>query len=183
MKYHVLFYNYGSYLQRQKDANEKGAVCYFELHFNSSVNPSARGIEVLVAHNASEKTIKWASIIASALQSILKTPLRHNNGVKKLKKGERGDNNIAHTKMPAVLVEPCFISNWSEVLNYMDNFIKCVKAMYFSITKMFSEGLVALSVGHKGTGKKGAKIVNIPYYEEDLAEQTLFFVKRFLEKL
>lgn len=176
---------YGDYKYRQKFANEDDAVLYIEHHFNSSYTPKADYSLALVGSNASETSIKIGNYYANRVAEEFGISSR---GCVKTKFGRRGDYNLRYTKMPAVLLEPLFVSNMTHV-NFIleDNGIERLsECLVDTITKFFKEGLIAFSVGHKYKRTKphdrGASVKGRPEYTEaDLAEWVLWTTKCKLE--
>ncbi len=86
--------------------------CLFtmELHFNSGPT-GARGCEILV-HTKNMLAIRIADAITDQLEYKFGIRQRDQDGVKELKKGDRGAYNITALEdigvMAALLVEPCF---------------------------------------------------------------------------
>ena len=88
-----------------------------ELHFNASVDKFANGIETL-AIATNPVTCGIASAMSHSFQQSTGNKLRHGNGVKRLFTGDRGYVNLTYAgDKPAVLVEPFFGSNTSDVSN------------------------------------------------------------------
>jgi len=180
----VKFYT-GNYPDRQKQANSDKAICYLEGHFNASDNPRAGGIEIIIADNASRATRKWAEFLVTHFNFTLQTRIRHVNGIKEVSKGERGWKNIFHTKMPAVLIEPLFITNPKELKLFDEKKDTLAYIIAGSIKTIFPDGgLIGLSIGHKGKesnpNDKGAKAVD-GRWEADLVEKLLLGAKNFFE--
>ncbi|AGW15052.1 glucosaminidase domain-containing protein [Megalodesulfovibrio gigas] len=154
-KYMVKFYS-GNYSVRQKSANADKCICYAEHHFNSA-DPSANYALAVVAANASLTSINWGMWYAQAAASLLGTkvfsPSSTWPGVALGGIDGRGNENLLYTDMPAILLEPLFVSNpkqaaqlkqatWQDAL---------AKTLADSIRKFFPDGgLVAFSIGHKG---------------------------------
>ncbi|HCR12059.1 MAG TPA: glucosaminidase domain-containing protein [Solidesulfovibrio sp.] len=154
-RYKVRFYS-GDYLVRQKAANADKCICYVEHHFNSA-GPTANYALVVVAKNASLTTINWGMRYAKAVASLLGTavfaPASPWPGVAIGGIDGRGNGNLLYAEMPAILLEPLFVSNpkqaaqlkqatWQEAL---------AKILADSICEFFPDGgLVAFSIGHKG---------------------------------
>lgn len=96
--------------ERVNAANNAKADFFISIHLNASTNPSANGVEVLyfgteISHSIGGK--KLASIISREISNSLKI---RNRGAKK-----RSDLYVLkHTSMPAVIVEPLFITNPEE---------------------------------------------------------------------
>lgn len=96
---------------------KRGFNCSLEPHKNA-FNGKAHGFEILCLHD-DELSIDVAEILAQAFKE--KYPdrrLRHGNGVKKIRKGDRGYYNLRDAKragmMIALLSESFFIDNPNE---------------------------------------------------------------------
>lgn len=160
-KYKVRFYS-GEYPARQKAANADKCICYVEHHFNSA-GPTANYALVVVAKNASVTTLDWGMRYAKAAASLLGTevfaPASSWPGVAIGGIDGRGNGNLLYAEMPAILLEPLFVSNpkqaaqlkqatWQDAL---------AKILADSICMSFPDGgLVAFSIGHKGKPSKPA---------------------------
>lgn len=91
----------------------------FELHFNA-FKKVAFGTECLIAENGGryqdyKKCFELADILTDRFSEIYNMRERHDDGVKAVEKGDRGEYNlrIMHriTKTPvALLFEPCFMN-------------------------------------------------------------------------
>lgn len=91
----------------------------FELHFNA-YKKVAFGTECLIAdkgerHQDKRKCHEFADILTDRFSEIYRMRERHDDGVKTVEKGDRGEYNlrIMHkvTKAPvALLFEPCFMN-------------------------------------------------------------------------
>lgn len=180
---------FGDYYHRQRDANRAGAVFYIEHHFNSDYKGVGNYCGVLIGHNASKKSEEVALLYAELISKEFDLQKGFNNGVKKLKRGERGDYNLRYTSMPAILVEPMFISNSNHIkmLFEEDGFNRLAKCLAETIKQSFPEGLIALSVGHKYKRTKpndrGALVRGRPEYTEaDISEWVLWKTKCILER-
>lgn len=152
-KYNVRFF-WGDYSDRQNAANAAKAVCYVEQHFNSAT-PAATGVEVIVGKNASKKSKDWAALYAEKVSKEFLIPVRspETKGVIVGGRGGRGDGNIRLTNMPAILLEPCFVSNPKEALIVRSTSGQKAlgKILAETIQTMFPDGgTIAFSVGHKG---------------------------------
>lgn len=203
-KYTVKFYT-GDYPERQEAANRDKAICYVEHHFNSKEydDPKATAdnpIMTIVAHNAGDVSKRWAALYSSLVQKGLKHagldfPLFAGTGVLQREHKERGDYNLRFTKMPAILVEPMWISDMqsakallgisthplqNKVLDYL------AAALADSVKLIFPDGgLVAASVGHLGKTSqpfdRGAPITGMVSNPEKIAEAglALYVMRRF----
>jgi len=188
-KYSVQFFM-GDYPYRQMLANEAGVDVYIEQHFNSGPKEADYCMAV-VAHNASEKSIEIAETYADFVSNRFKIPKFKGNpeGVKKCKFRERGDFNLRFTKMPAVLLEPLFVSNAEHVKILIDKqgYYDLAEILVDTIRKHFPNGAkVGFSVGHKYKRKspldRGAPVRGYPeFFEADIAEWVLWIARSMLE--
>src|SRR6185436_9363941 len=108
--YTVKFYK-GDYYKRQQDANADHAAAYVEHHFNSSSSDQANYATVVVGSNASQTSRKWGCWYAKAIAELFGTRVGGEQGILVGGWNGRGDGNLKHTNMPAVLLEPLFASN------------------------------------------------------------------------
>jgi N-acetylmuramoyl-L-alanine amidase len=188
MKFTVKFYT-GNYITRQRAANADGCICYGEHHFNACDVPTANYPTVIVANNASRKSKDWAwdyhvRICAefNAIVGRASTPVRVGGY------GGRGNANLVHTAMPAILVEPLFASNptHAKVIRSPEGQARLAKCLADSIRAAFPKGgLVAFSVGHKGKRNnprdRGCAVHGAKLKEADYAEMVLAKAKELLE--
>lgn len=151
MAYTVKFYK-GDYLQRQQAANADRAVAYVEHHFNSSASPSAGYAVVVVGSNASSTSRNWGRWYARAVADQFGTQVGGDGGILVGGWAGRGDGNVKHTRMPAVLLEPLFASNpqQADAIRSEAGQAALARILAESIRRFFPDGgLVAFSVGHK----------------------------------
>jgi len=188
----------GDYSVRQRKANELGAICYLEAHFNASTTSTASYTLVLVAHNGSEKSISWADYFSDLVSETFGINQGGEDGVLKTTPADRGDSNLSLTNMPAILIEPLFASNpeQAEIIVSGEGRNLLAQIITQSITASFPEGgLVGFSVGHKyktsRPADRGAGI-SIPdpdptddlgHSEADYAEDVLLRAREMLENL
>ena len=183
-KWEVRFYT-GDYKDRQRQANIDGAVCYVEQHFNASSNPDANYAMVVVANNASQKSKSWG--LHYALKASELFDIRNNRlsigGV-----GGRGNGNLIYTSMPAILLEPCFISNPEQARLMLEDIYqdKLAKVLADSIRVFFPDGgLVAFSIGHVGKtsnpNDRGASVAGSDLMESDIATKVMQKARKMLE--
>ncbi|MUP47972.1 N-acetylmuramoyl-L-alanine amidase [Veillonellaceae bacterium M2-8] len=100
-------------------ANKSGADLFVSLHFNA-FNTRASGTEVFVSNTPA--SVLLGHIILSHIHAVLPLP---NRGIK-----ERMELFVLRqTIMPAVLVEPCFIDNNTDVRMYTGKEDACAKAI------------------------------------------------------
>ena len=148
--YTVKFYK-GEYLERQLAANADKAVAYVEHHFNSA-GPTANYALVVVGSNASQTSVNWGSWYAKAVAQQFGSRVYQQDGVSRGGLDGRGDGNVKHTTMPAVLLEPLFVSNpqQAEIVRSASGQAALARILAESIRRFFPlGGLIAFSVGHK----------------------------------
>lgn len=187
--YQVRFYQ-GDYEERQQRANQDGCVAYLEHHFNSSDNPATAHTEVLVAGNASERSRAWGRDYAQAVAAAFGCPLggRERDGLMVLHDGDRGVGNIERTAMPAILVEPLFVSNLEQaaLIRSEEGQELLAQCLVQSVRAHFPQGgLIGFSVGHKyktsAPRDRGAPLVGPGGGEEaDYAERVLLRARDLL---
>jgi hypothetical protein len=176
--YSLKFYT-GDYRDRQEQTNSDCAICYVEHHFNSCVNPDVGYTVVIVGSNASKTSRDWGRYYAKSVSEEFGTRLAGDRGIIVGGYGGRGNANIRHTRMPAILVEPLFASNptHAEIIRSTSGQERLARALVDSISTFFpSGGLVAFSVGHKykrtNPNDRGAKVLG-GGWEADYAEMVL----------
>ena len=151
MSYRIKFYK-GDYFERQQAANADKAVAYVEHHFNSSASPAAGYAVVVVGSNASSSSRNWGRWYAKAVAEQFGTKVGGDQGILVGGWDGRGDGNVKHTKMPAVLLEPLFASNpqQADLIRAEAGQAALARVLAESIRRFFPDGgLVAFSVGHK----------------------------------
>lgn len=87
----------------------KGSDIALELHCNASVNPYAKGVEVLA--NLWHKSL--AQRIAQAIANVIGTPVRGDKGYKPENAGQH--SRLAYVQAGGMVVELFFISNQDEL--------------------------------------------------------------------
>jgi hypothetical protein len=157
-----------------------------EHHFNSSNSPSANYAVVITGSNASTRSKNWGRWYAAAIA--------REFGVDVLDDGilvggfeGRGDGNLRHTKMPAILLEPLFASNpqHAQWIRSDDGQRRLARVLCDSIQRFFDAGaLIGFSVGHKYKTSKpndrGAAVFG-GGTEADFAEAVLLKAQAMLE--
>jgi hypothetical protein len=147
----VKFYK-GDYLQRQQAANADKAAAYVEHHFNSSASPTANYAVVVVGSNASSTSRNWGRWYAKAVAEQFGTKVGGDAGILVGGWNGRGDGNVKHTHMPAVLLEPLFASHpqQAEAIRSEAGQAALARILAESIRRFIpGGGLIAFSVGHK----------------------------------
>lgn len=149
--YEVRFYQ-GDYLARQQAANADKAVAYVEHHFNSSSSEQASYAVVVVGSNASNTSRNWGRWYAKAISEQFGNAVGGDAGLLVGGWNGRGDGNVKHTKMPALLLEPLFVSNprQADIVRSAAGQDVLARVLAESIRRFFPDGgLIAFSVGHK----------------------------------
>ena len=149
--YTVKFYK-GDYLQRQLAANKDKAIAYVEHHFNSSSSQQANYAVVVVGSNASSTSRNWGRWYAKAVAEQFGTKVGGDGGILVGGWEGRGDGNVKHTHMPAVLLEPLFASHpqQAEAIRSEAGQAALARILAESIRRFIpGGGLIAFSVGHK----------------------------------
>ncbi|MFN8640999.1 MAG: N-acetylmuramoyl-L-alanine amidase [Candidatus Binatia bacterium] len=184
--YQVRFYK-GNYIDRQRQANEDRCAAYVEHHFNSSAEATAGYSVVIVGSNASQTSKNWGRWYAKAVAAELGTTVAGDDGILVGGYGGRGDGNLRHTTMPALLLEPLFASNPQHAAWIRSDAgqTRLARVLCESIQRFFQEGgLIGFSVGHKyktsAPADRGAAVVG-GGTEADFAEKVLLKAKAMLE--
>lgn len=184
--YDVRFYK-GNYLERQRKANEDDCKAYVEHHFNSSSSPTANYAVVITGSNASQTSRNWGRWYAQAVAREFNLPVGGDQGIKVGGFDGRGDGNLRHTHMPAILLEPLFASNpqHAQWIRSGAGQVRLALILCESIQRFFQEGgKVGFSVGHKykrsNPRDRGAAVVG-GGSEADYAESVLKKAKTMLE--
>ena len=177
--------NRRDYRDRQLYANSQGADLYFEGHLNAqaytvdvdgdgipdmdAVGTSDNPASCLVADNASQTSKNIGTFIAEKVSKAFGYP---NRGLVTLKRhadgsADRAYYNLYYTNMPAVLLEPFYVSDGEQALMAQSEYAQDVIAqiIYKAVLKYLPDGgKVAFSIGHlfKASSKwdRGAPVVN-----------------------
>ncbi len=186
--YKVKFYK-GNYIKRQKNANKDKAIAYVEQHFNSSASSQPNYSVVITGSNASTTSKNWGRWYARSISSSFATKVSGDNGILVGGWNGRGDGNLKHTEMPAILLEPLFASNpqQADIIRSEEGQLKLARILVESIERFFPQGgLVAFSVGHKykksNPKDRGATLVG-GGTEADYAEKVLKKAAVMLEQI
>lgn len=116
-------------------ANQKKAQLFVSLHRNSA--EGAKGVEIWISSDASEKDSELAENILSSLDA---AGISQNRGVKS--GYARGEGNYyvnSHTDMPSCLVELGFINNEVDNSLFDDKIDEYAQAIAESIAKTLAE--------------------------------------------
>ena len=176
--YEVLWVR-GDYLARQLKANRENCILYVEQHLNALKNddPATQRDNpalVIVGGNASQTSKNFASWYIKAVSAELDVPIA---GVSVGPK--RGDANLRYTSMPAVLLEPLFVSDptQSTIIKSGSGQERLARVLVEGIRRFFPDGgKVAFSVGHKYRDSKPLDRGALVYgggVEADFAEAIL----------
>jgi hypothetical protein len=186
--YEVRFYK-GDYIERQRRANVDRAAAYIEHHFNSSSSPTADYTVVITGSNASQTSRNWGRWYAQAISREFEVPVGGDQGIKVGGYDGRGDGNLRHTNMPAILLEPLFASNprHADIVRSEDGQMRMAGALVDSIKRFFPDGgLIAFSVGHKyktsNPNDRGAPLVG-GGTEAEFAEKVLLKAEELLHEV
>jgi len=185
--YNVKYYK-GEYIERQKQANSDHCAAYVEQHFNSSDSPAGYSL-VVTGANASAISKNWGRWYAGAVSREFNIPLGGEQGILVGGYNGRGDGNLRHTNMPAILLEPLFASNplHADWIRSESGQTKLARILCESIQRFFQNGgLIGFSVGHKykpsKPNDKGAVVFG-GGWEADYAEVVLAKAKHMLESI
>jgi len=142
----------GNYRWRQKQANRDGCVAYVEHHFNASINQAANYTLVITGYRASETSKNWGRDYAKLVSQAFGTELGGVDGLLVGGFSGRGTGSIKYTAMPAILLEPLFVSNpeQAELVQSEAGQDKLAQCLVDSIRTTFPRGgKIGFSVGHK----------------------------------
>jgi len=92
-----------------------------DIHWNSSSNPTATGVETLIPAEYSSFEYKLASLISSEIANTLGIRMRGTNGVKTEADSHHGRLGWMRLNGENILIEMCFISNASDMQKYQQN--------------------------------------------------------------
>jgi len=183
--YEVRFYK-GDYGERQRRANADQAKAYVEHHFNSSSSPMANYAVVITGSNASQTSRNWGRWYTQATSREFDVPIGGDQGIKVGGYDGRGDGNLKHTNMPAILLEPLFASNprHADIIRSEDGQMRMARVLVDSVRRFFPDGgLIAFSVGHKyktsNPDDRGANLVG-GGSEAEFAEKVLLKAEAML---
>ncbi len=149
--YDVRFYK-GNYRWRQKQANRDYCAAYVEHHFNSASNPMSSYSVVVTGYLASETSRNWGRWYANRVGQEFGIPVAGTGGILVGGYNGRGNGNLQHTSMPAILLEPLFASNpeHADWIRSEDGQDTLARILAESIIEFFPDGSrIGFSVGHK----------------------------------
>jgi|GEM_PF-1266905 len=183
-RYTVRYYK-GDYKERQEKANADQCIAYVEQHFNCCLQADGYSVAI-TATNASRTSRNWGRWYAKAIAREFNTRTGGDDGIVVGGYNGRGNYNLYHTAMPAILLEPLFASDPAQaaVIRSADGQERLGRVLAESVRNFFPQGgLVAFSVGHKyktsSPGDLGTEVVG-GGYEADYAEAVLRKAERFL---
>ena len=114
--------------------NDSEAKLAIELHFNGFTDPRAQGSEMLHWH-----TSEQGRLLADLLQQYTVRTLRvHDRGLKPVQRG-RGAAFLRGTRMPAVICEPAFGTNYGDAWKLLTRQMQLVEAYAGAIADFLSE--------------------------------------------
>ena len=149
--YEVRFYK-GNYKWRQQQANRDKCTAYVEHHFNASTNLTVGYSVVVTGYLASETSKNWGKWYANKIGQEFGVSVGGRSGILVGGYNGRGNGNLKYTRMPAILLEPLFVSNpqHADWVRNSDGQDKLAKILADSITEFFPDGSrIGFSVGHK----------------------------------
>lgn len=149
--YDVRFYK-GNYRWRQTQANRDDCVAYVEHHFNSSSDTTVGYSVVITGYLASQTSRNWGRWYARTISEEFNVPTAGTGGILVGGYNGRGNGNLKYTRMPAILLEPLFVSNpqHAEWVRSTDGQDKLARILANSIIEFFPDGSrIGFSVGHK----------------------------------
>lgn len=117
--------NTSSLAQRVNEANSWNADYFLSIHTNASVNPNANGTECYV-YSIDSKSYYLATSILNSIVLNLKTK---NNGVL----ARPSLYVLRKTKMPSVLIELAYISNFVDSNKLKNDQYKFASSIYMGI--------------------------------------------------
>ncbi len=177
----------GNYRWRQKQANLDGCAAYVEHHFNASPNQTANYTLVITGYHASETSKSWGKTYAKLVSQAFGTELGGVDGVLVGGFNGKGTGSLKYTAMPAILLEPLFVSNpeQAELVKSEEGQDKLAQCLVDSIRTTFPKGgKIGFSVGHKykssSPNDRGAAVYG-GGTEADYAEIVLKKAKFMLE--
>lgn len=184
--YQVRFYK-GNYRSRQWQANNDNCVAYLEHHFNSASSSSANYAVVITGYNASQTSRDWGRWYAQEVAKRFNTSIGGGDGILVGGYRGRGNGNLRHTHMPAILVEPLFASNpiAADIIRSEIGQMELAVILSESIRTFFPQGgTIGFSVGHKyktsRPSDRGAPLYG-GGWEADYAELVLLKAQELLE--
>jgi len=184
--YDVRFYK-GNYSWRQKQANQDKCAAYVEHHFNAAANPNSGYSMVVTGKLASDTSKNWGRLYANLVAQEFEVPVGGTGGILVGGYNGRGNGNLKHTKMPAILLEPLFVSNpqHAEWVRSSAGQDKLAKILANSIIEIFADGSrIGFSIGHKyktSRPKDRGAAVQGGGAEADYAEIVMEKAKHILE--
>ena len=134
--------------ERQRMAKSKGCICVVEFHFNSAADAKARGAEVHFQKGVPD-SLKFADAMWAEIATV-GLPGHGNMPVKSTAEAKRSAF-IDHYEMPAILLEPLFISNPEQAkwIHEEANLQKLAAVISAGIKgEFFKGGTIGLSPGH-----------------------------------
>jgi hypothetical protein len=185
--YEVRFYK-GNYKWRQLQANRDRCAAYVEHHFNAASSSRAGYSVVVTGYNASDTSKKWGRWYANRVGQVFNVPVGGRGGILVGGYNGRGNGNLKHTHMPAILLEPLFVSNpqHAQWVRSEDGQNKLANILANSIIEFFPNGSrIGFSVGHKYKSSRPSDrgaAVHGGGTEADYAEIVMEKAKVILEK-
>jgi hypothetical protein len=179
------------YRARQIYANEQGAICYLEGHYNAKEydKPGTQDNPALavIASNSSQKTRDMGRWFCAEVSVEFGCP---NGGLFVRGPNENGYGNVAYARGNSLLLEPLFVSDaeQAKIASSEDGQNRIALIIVQMITHFYPNGgLIAFSPGHKykvnSPRDRGAPVhPDVGGWEADLAEKYMQKAAYILEQ-
>ena len=106
-----------------------------DLHFNAHGNPQARGTETIVADDATELELRFASRLAHATADSLEIPLR---GIKSESQTPHHRLAMLHLTPQSIILEICFCTSPEDVAQYRQHREQLAETLALNIAEIIS---------------------------------------------
>jgi len=121
-------------LERCNIANAAKVDCFISMHENWFEDSGATGTETIyTSHNPSQKSIQWANDCLSRMVAAL--------GLRRRGTLQQGITVLRYTDMPAILVEPGFMSNSNDLETIRAKRRAMIMAIADSCEAMFGQAI------------------------------------------
>ncbi len=152
-------------MARVEIANKAKADCFISWHENWYEDSGATGIETIyTSHNPSQKSIQWANDCLSSMVAAM--------GLRRRGTLQQGITVLRYTDMPAILIEPGFMSNKNDLETIRAKRRALIMSVADSCEAIFGQAIKPAPVDpfayelaadaplyrYVGKGKKGTKI-------------------------
>lgn len=141
----------GDYRDRQLMANEAGADLYLEQHLNATTDDTTNYPLAVLASNASMRSQEIADAYVKAVEKEFGFGPRRVKMDRPTSDDGHGHWNLYYTRMPAVLLEPLFITSRQGQYVLAANGVERLADVLVAVIREYlpNGGKVAFSVGHK----------------------------------